>query len=1316
MMWILRWMWPYRRTARAEQADAVLSVTFAAGSLVLAIWLILWLLLVRPRVLLIALEPPRETPASSRIAAMTGRRNTDDIAKLAADRQFGALRAGTLPLELDELTAFFESHPSLPVILFLSAPIATRLPEVDSVVGGRFRGILPIEAVDGKVSLDALITVIQERRRPEQKVLLILDANPLGTDPLLGLFADEAIELLRDRFEDEKQQGLWNNFGIIHAGVPGGWNGLAEGEHRTTFGLVVAESLPRIGSVSGLRRKVEDLFGSQSRTQMPRYLGDDDLGFAIPISKTSKKPGYVPASGTVNDEGTRDDLRNHLALRDDYIGRSPYRNPAAWRRYLEQLLHAERLYRAARYSEADSALRSLTDCEAELNAFPKGKYVSIASERRAVDRSLRTAVAQKLMDSLETALDAPFLVLGDDDLIRPDEGPGLAPAGAEDERGGAGTPAQAPPPPERGSGPDAGRQSLIDAVLRGENEWSAYAEGRLVEWAIMLRRQDPSFEDELRGGVADFNRATRILIMAEEAAAAAWPGYPTLDRWLASGDEARRRATDLVFLPEQARVPNDYEEFFETASRQYQRVIAYSEALDMVGQVSAELPFYLDWYARAAARNGSPQDFVALVAEVRELADFLDRTLGPAGPDETPEHDAKLRLLKSEVERRFQELQSPVRVAAASVVEDVANLRDWSWIDDLLCVPTILDPETRLALIDRARALTSTQRETLLAEAAGILREEIEEDRREKAEVAAERAREDRSDLAEAGRDVADGEVRSAIPSLWRVLFGGGDQARSDTPLADSLDVSLPSGADDRLGRAAAAAEATLLRLGVGHGGVDADHLEALSDAIAAEIWPDDDGHPAAQVAAIRSKLARAISVPPGSKERPLLNACVAAILPPAPTPAAGTGWGKFNREAWARRQTERLCGDYDLERAKDLDPNIFESSAYSIDLHATSPWIESDDRSIDLEPLVLAVEHKDGPEVPAGLGRLMLAMRPPAAGPKPPLSFRSDRGSARGTAVGIGGSAEDHEAVRFEIERREFLNSGAIDAGLRPVLFYRGQLCMDDSVPDLRLEPRDDRCEVAFASDMHVAEEKGFEGIQDQFERHPGEGYLYPDSTHTILLELRYSSSVAGARPVEVEVACTLDGEPYPVVDQFPIEQPLRVQLVSGGAPPPVQLVINAASLRDGPKTLKVEVYLVSGGSRRALVGQGSATFQLVDVASSYLVDHGYHPPNGPDGIGFFHVVVRRQESLASVPIRVMVQTPYALSRIEDIKGRPFRKEVPPRLNHFETARFIFIVEEITQELKYDVLVDKTRLPRSFIPPAHTSPATAGTLTPGMN
>ena len=144
-----------RRMPKSTQARALLTATFVLVSATLGVWLVIWLLFVRPKVEFVRARP--------------------DVAPVAFHSLSGLLPSGVgarewRPLKLDSIAtirAYLDKHADRPMILYLAAPaISGRRDgagvgglEADGVV---WKSVIPFEAI-ADVSVQKLIQVCQDR-------------------------------------------------------------------------------------------------------------------------------------------------------------------------------------------------------------------------------------------------------------------------------------------------------------------------------------------------------------------------------------------------------------------------------------------------------------------------------------------------------------------------------------------------------------------------------------------------------------------------------------------------------------------------------------------------------------------------------------------------------------------------------------------------------------------------------------------------------------------------------------------------------------------------------------------------------------------------------------------------------------------------------------------------------------------------------------------------------------------------------------------------------------------------------------------------
>jgi len=684
----------------------VLRATAFVVCLTLGVWLVLWLLLVRPQVNLVAAVPKASPVALHSLSGLL-RSNADQDVATWREVSFDSL---------DAISSKLDDYFNRPVILYVTAPVASGSPKFNAEQDGTLDSAQGSTQVITGDAMDRFWRLCRDRHG-ETKLLLIIDPGRVGPDPAMGqsdhsspnwleVLAREGsppIDPQKRREWDKK----WRNFGILSACAPNQWSWPVEGQGRTIFDRVLNQSLAKPRKLQKTRRLVSFWVAQLVRksfrgaVQNPIYLGDPDLDFLIRAEK--------PHSSTLEAEGRTQDQRNVWDLlqaeydqRDAYEKRKPYRyDPEAWRDYQERLLQAERLYRAHRLDDAERELRSAWAAAKHLTAVKATIFGSLAL-------GIRYASEPADYDRLERALLAAL----SEKQPSLKEAPAAKDTKAADEKKPAATADNAnlavPDAPEAGH--DLFRDSnRLSASAR--NRWKDYVEGQLIEWMFAYQELEPvsritNLFGEKRKRL--FVKAIGLRIQAEHAAAAALSKKTSL-RWaIDKGDQHLRTAQDLLFI-DQVDAQELANAELDLAQTQYGWARDFVAAQDVVGQVQAELPFLGLWYVRHAARL---QD-----AEVDDARKQIERIA-----DRAHELDDKLKLVRSAaegedyfraiaayadgLEKQYQTLHH----AFNSELKNAAKTSNWRLVDDVLLVPGI-EARERAVLVKRVRDLPGASKD-----------------------------------------------------------------------------------------------------------------------------------------------------------------------------------------------------------------------------------------------------------------------------------------------------------------------------------------------------------------------------------------------------------------------------------------------------------------------------------------------------------------------------------------------------------------------------------------------------------------------------
>jgi hypothetical protein len=387
---------------------------------------------------------------------------------------------------------------------------------------------------------------------------------------------------------------------------------------------------------------------------------------------------------------------------DGYVDQRPYRYaPLAWREYLENLLRAERLYRAGLFVGGATVIKSLDRLEQDLKnpfaSLPKNEYPSL-------EMGLRLASDPDFHPQLGTDAEWERALAWPGAQSVP--GPGDKPKDSKptQKTGGALVSSEISDGADDSDRAKSKQQlpSILRKILEGTNPWHKFVEGQLIDWAIEWTKLQPKsilLSDRKRAEV--FCDALRVRRLAEQAASASWQTGALFEALLQIGDAARRRAIDDLFASDQevAAIERNLAE----ARSAYKRVIDYGNAVDMIQRIRIEWPFLGSWKVQRAAIPDSTeisqttefiQSFTKRVAELNSRLDSDNARQVTAG-------SAKLEFEKEyEATRRaFEQVRGEFQTAVAA--QNTSST--WRDIDELLAVPLI--PSTiRMQLVQAAVA------------------------------------------------------------------------------------------------------------------------------------------------------------------------------------------------------------------------------------------------------------------------------------------------------------------------------------------------------------------------------------------------------------------------------------------------------------------------------------------------------------------------------------------------------------------------------------------------------------------------------------
>lgn len=928
--------------------------------------------------------------------------------------------------------------------------------------------------------------------------------------------------------------------------------------------------------VDYVRRNVQDWVYENrgGARQTPMLLGST----ANEIKLHKRRFTEQPKRKTIDEIDPRGEYRDKLAKRFEEMEELERRGvqffaPLDWKRCREELVLAEREYRMGRIKEADDHLSDHVALLARFRApvrFASADAVSPVTlggwlavddaERKAFDA--RRAALERLAGrrgaatpatSAETPPPSP-----ETPPAEPAETPASAPEPAADAQPPADPPAALPPvvaAPRRAS-PFLGAIRAIDA----ERAWRGSIEGRVLEWAAAFTEQfrdAPLAErqlyfDETRG---DLLRRLLAARLRAERAASAWTIRPWITHFVDAGDRARREAQDLLFVAESSVLRID--DLIARAESEYAKAERCAEAYALTQRVALDFPYLGEWAARTRARRKEivdPRPYENLAEAFLDLADFLENPGSPSvsGVSDIdvryPALAQKLERLRSAYERFHAEFLSSASAAVSS--------GSWREIDDLLRTPLVPAKE-RAELLKRVLELSDAQ---------ALLPTEARDD-----DPAA------KGKLEDLQRQAISRQVN--LTSVTSQLFVSNNLRFQNPPRMVNPDTT-PDPEFGKFAHGMGVVEATLLRMARAANDNELKSLAARLQLLAdspltaatdtSRLGPDEIAKSldefrdfsetvlTTRAGVIKEAASWSSESDPladggaGGYAKLLQRRRLLAILPP----------GMLARVESVRLATERLMrlqahallvwhGERALEELDVEAADLFLAAAGN--LERSQPLDRAEERLRALRGgalfrLAAAEDSRDsaapdrdrdmpirlelGPGVatPAGVASLSLAANVPE------LSIHAARGGDP-VAAGLGTAAVplSFEAPPELIARRRSLaNQQAREVQIKPALFYRGRwtnlesrMTLDSVRQDLAARIRTDLVNFRREAAGDLRRPK----IEDQFDRHPNQGYLHATSEmtrHSFLIEVTYAPKDPGKKAaIPVRAELTLDGKP---------------------------------------------------------------------------------------------------------------------------------------------------------------------------------------------
>ncbi|AGA26729.1 hypothetical protein [Singulisphaera acidiphila] len=1132
-----------RRISKPRLSQLILVFTGMVIALVLFVWLLFWI-------------NPTRRGIGGRWIAQRGLTHpllgfqAADIEKIT-----GAVR-GTVPESdygsfRDVLRDHLTKAANRPVVLYVSA--AGVVDDKGAVLlrddGGVIGETSEPDARHSAISLEQFFEVFKDAgtRFPSQSRFLIWDAGQIGSDRNLGVYANGFLPKLRSYLAENPVKRLV----ILSSCAPGQTSTSSEFDNRSVFGYFVEQGLAGKGStpnglsVQSLTRYVRAQVALWARNhrqaeQTPELFGDTTLDFPLPRSR--KVTLATRPEGDEEQEETKRFLKRlerAWAERDGWQKRKPYRSaPRTWLRYQETLLRAERLFRAGESTEAESALNSLPNLASEVTRVPAFDGSLALLEKNAATASDKSK--QKTLEDARSSIDEALdLILGGDETAAPGEEADGAekttePA-VEKEKGEAkkaGEPGPVPPAKQEVSAKQAsvvptrkktqsghatlsGRRKADSPIARlssvDDDRRPLFPEAQLIVWADTFVTRGPD-RNAFRGRRGEaLEKAIQTRNLAEVAAASDERINRWIRPWVEAGDVHRRNGQDLLFAAEPA-VPRCLEAL-DQADEAYQIAIKNAEicdqAIDQIEQLSAELPYYGEWKARRGGRLeiGLDPSFQELLDSAAELARLIHSVPPPLRTEGDP------LAGRDEQIQRIKRQYGTVAESFRGLTDDFHNQWEggrWRDLDTVLNVP-LIPAEIRMKLLERVRSrpIASSLLETTTDASSGSSTSSGDSESRLKKESDSFLA--ERAARSSPSSDPALSETESpADPSFWRTASGlarlelglleiGGAKKEEVASLRETYDRACRKLGGSPFSEFAEFSErirslrrARLLALGEKpNPDLLYEQLDAADRALRVLPLADEVGRDKLVEQRIKF-LRRDLSTWHG--QRLLDDFAPRQAL--ATLEKAGDDYGDSNE---LRRA---------VERAKVmLRANLL--------VDANAPKTPTLD---DQEGMTVSIKvHAEG-EIPAGDAVAFLGhdLRLPVSVNQKGADASS---GAAGTLVPIG-AGNPADPAEFVVERTDSTPE-TVTIKLEPGAFYRGQIFPRDlsaSAIVFRLTPGKEGIDVTLRqSDRRLIKIYG-----DQFERHPGQGFLHP---HTPLA-YRFVINHTLTKPAKIWVRYGLEGK----------------------------------------------------------------------------------------------------------------------------------------------------------------------------------------------
>ncbi|SIO61692.1 hypothetical protein SAMN05444166_6828 [Singulisphaera sp. GP187] len=1135
-----------QRISKPRLSRLILVFTGMVIALVLFIWLLFWI------------NPTRRGIGGRWIAQRGLTRpwlghQAADIEKIT-----GAVR-GTAPESdygsfRDVLRDYLNKAANRPVVLYVSA--AGVVDDKGAVLlrddGGIIGESSEPDAQQSAISLEQLFEVFKDagERFPSQSRFLIWDAGQIGTDRNLGVYANGFLPKLRSYLAENPVKRLI----ILSSCAPGQTSATSEFDNRSVFGYFVEQALAGKGStpngltVQSLTRYVRSQVALWVRNhrqaeQTPELFGDTTLDFPLPRSRKLTQAAARPEGDEEKEETNRflKRLERAWAERDNWQKRKPYRAaPRTWLRYQEALLRAERLFRSGEMTEAESALNSLPNLAGEVTRVP-----ALAGSLALLEKQLANAPEKAQEKTLEDARgsinEALDLILGGDESATPgddadgaekaDEPAAVTEKEKESDKGEAkkkGEPGPVPPAKreisakkapgaldkkktESGHGTLTSRRKADSPIARlsalDDDRRPLFPEAQLVVWADTFVTRGPD-RNAFRGRRGEaLERAMQTRTLAEGAAASDERINRWIRPWVEAGDIHRRKGQDLLFAAEPA-VPRCLEAL-DLADEAYQVATKNAEiceqAIDLTEQLSAELPYYGEWRARRGGRLeiGLDPAFQELLDSAAELARLIHSVPPPLRTDGDP------LAGRDEQIQRIKRQTSAVAESFRGLTDDFHNQWEggrWRDLDTVLKVP-LIPAETRMKLLNRVRSRpVASSLEGTPTDGSPSSSDGSEGHlKRESDAFRAERAARSATNLDPTSSE----EESPPDPNFWRTASGlarlelglleiGGAKKEEIASLRETYDRACRKLGGSPFAEFAEFSERirSLRRARLSAIGEKPnpellyEYLDASDRAIRVLALADEVGRD--KVVELRIRFLR----------RDL-----------------STWHGQRLLDDFAPRQTLALLekagedfGDSDELRKTVEKAKIMLRASLLVDAQAPQqPTLD------DQEGMTVSIKVRSEGEIPSGDAVAFLGhdLRLPVSVNQKGADTSS---GAAGTLVPIG-AGNPADPVEFVVERTDSTPE-TVSIPLEPGAFYRGQIFPKDltaSAIVFRLTPGKEGIDVT----LRQSDRKLIKIYGDQFERHPGQGFLHP---HTPLA-YRFVINHTLTKPAKIWVRYGLDG-----------------------------------------------------------------------------------------------------------------------------------------------------------------------------------------------